>query len=191
MRGVTVSKFRDDGFVTNRWRLSPCGREGKATASLPECILSVFPPDSPPERGVPLLAQVCVSALNVTLSVYLKESLLGLLCCEEHVRKWGVYRLRCPRPPSQVPLSPLVPVLLQTWRGDRASRRPSGLPSLSPVHAGHHHEECAGGHSPSPSLLHYQWEPATSLSLKHFRTRLTQAAPPWAPISSVGEEPST
>lgn len=82
--------------------LSACGREGKATASLPVCILSVFPPDSPPQRGVPLLAQACVSALNVTLSVYLKESLLGLLCCKEH-QEMGCLQAEVPPTPPKCP----------------------------------------------------------------------------------------
>lgn len=29
--------------------------------------------------------------LSVIISVYLKESVPGLLCCMGHVRKWGVY----------------------------------------------------------------------------------------------------
>lgn len=47
-------------------------------------------------------AQVLVSVLSVTISVYLKES--PVLCNEEYVRKWGVYGLRCPRTPPQVPI---------------------------------------------------------------------------------------
>lgn len=45
LSGVTVSKLRDDAFVTNRQLMSLRGREVKGTPSLPECILSVSPSD--------------------------------------------------------------------------------------------------------------------------------------------------
>lgn len=91
---VTVSKLRDVAFVPAGPHKAPCLGVGEGESPSPHSdTQSVFHVVSrcPPTGGCSLVRAGAYLCLSVIISVYLKESVPGLLCCMGHVRKWGVY----------------------------------------------------------------------------------------------------
>lgn len=129
------------------------------------------------QEDVPFREQGLACVLSVIISVSLKESVPGLLCCVGCVGKWGVYHdplsspihLTTDASPAPGPAAPLWALLALPrphWPSPPGVRRQWFL-LLSPAH--------------------HQWCPAAPLSLTPSDTTAGPAGPTLGPISSSSQ----
>ena len=129
------------------------------------------------QKDVPFREQGLACVLSVIISVSLKESVPGLLCCVGCVGKWGVYHdplsspihLTTDASPAPGPAAPLWALLALPrphWPSPPGVRRQWFL-LLSPAH--------------------HQWCPAAPLSLTPSDTTAGPAGPTLGPISSSSQ----